>query len=81
LRSWATERGIACIGEAEDIDAFLRRQPFDLLFSIVNSRLLNSDALSIPRLGAVNYHNSLLPRFAGTMPPVGRFSRERISTA
>jgi amino acid adenylation domain-containing protein len=67
LRSWADTRGIAHLGGSEDIDAFLLlRQPFDLLFSVVNGRLLGSVALSIPRLGAVNYHNSLLPRCAGT---------------
>lgn len=66
LHSWADKRGIARIGSCEAIEAFLHRQPFDLLFSIVNSRLLGPEALSIPRLGAVNYHNSLLPRYAGT---------------
>ena len=66
LCSWADERGIAHIGVCGDIDAFLRRQPFDLLFSIVNSRILGPDALSVPHLGAVNFHNALLPRFAGS---------------
>lgn len=66
LCSWADKRGIAHIGGSGDIDAFLRRQPFDLLFSIVNSRIIGSDTLSIPRLGAVNFHNSVLPRCAGS---------------
>jgi amino acid adenylation domain-containing protein len=66
LCAWADRRGIAHIGGGEDLDAFLRRQPFDLLFSIVNRRILSAHALSIPRLGAVNFHNSLLPRHAGS---------------
>src|SRR6185369_298086 len=66
LCAWAEARGIAHIDGAGAIDAFLRRQPFDLLFSIVNSRILDADALSAPRVGAVNYHNSLLPRCAGS---------------
>lgn len=66
LCSWASERNIAQLEESGDVDAFLRRQPFDLLFSIVNSRILSAAALSMPRLGAVNFHNSLLPRYAGS---------------
>lgn len=66
LCSWSDARDIAYTGGSGDIEAFLRRQPFDLLFSIANGRILDADALSIPRLGAVNFHNSLLPRYAGS---------------
>ncbi|CAM4377018.1 MAG: D-alanine--D-alanyl carrier protein ligase [Legionella sp.] len=37
----------------------------DYLFSIVNSTILTQKQLDIARLGAINYHDSLLPSYAG----------------
>ncbi len=37
----------------------------DYLFSIVNSFVLKPDILAVPQFGAINYHDSLLPHFAG----------------
>ncbi len=39
--------------------------PFDYLFSIVNETILSKDLLSLPRKMAINYHDALLPRYAG----------------
>lgn len=37
----------------------------DYLFSIVSSKILTQDNLKIARMGTINYHNSLLPQYAG----------------
>ena len=37
----------------------------DYLFSIVNGIILSKQHLQIARMGAINYHDSLLPRYAG----------------
>ncbi len=37
----------------------------DYLISVYNMRILKKRLLSIPKLGCVNYHNSLLPRYRG----------------
>jgi natural product biosynthesis luciferase-like monooxygenase protein len=69
IRAWAVERRLRCIDPAEDFLAVMRRQPFDYLFSIVNYRLLPKDLLVLPRMGAVNFHDSLLPKYAGAYAP------------
>lgn len=43
----------------------LTERPFDYLFSIVNDGLLPDAILNLPREGAINYHDSLLPKYAG----------------
>lgn len=40
-------------------------RPFDYLFSIINSMVLDEDILSLPQLHAINYHDAPLPRYAG----------------
>ncbi|HEY0792246.1 MAG TPA: amino acid adenylation domain-containing protein [Chthoniobacterales bacterium] len=39
---------------------------FDYLFSIVNPQILPPDVLDLAQRGAINYHDALLPRYAGT---------------
>jgi methionyl-tRNA formyltransferase len=43
----------------------LREEPFDVLFSVANLRMLPADVLALPRHPAVNFHDALLPRSAG----------------
>jgi amino acid adenylation domain-containing protein len=66
LLRWAEERGLACGNPRHDLLPFLRRQPFDVLFSIVNEHLLPAEVLEIPRKAAINYHDGPLPRYGGT---------------
>ncbi|MCF7991024.1 MAG: amino acid adenylation domain-containing protein [Thiohalocapsa sp.] len=49
----------------DDIRAVLAAQPFDLLFSVINSHILAQEILALPRLAAINYHDSPLPAYAG----------------
>ncbi len=45
--------------------AFLGTVAFDYLFSVVNHRVLDAEVLRLARRGAVNYHDSPLPAYAG----------------
>jgi amino acid adenylation domain-containing protein len=63
--AWAAARGV----EALPFDAARPRvmsAPFDILLSAVNSRILGAEWLAAPRIGAVNFHDAPLPRYAGS---------------
>jgi methionyl-tRNA formyltransferase len=52
---------------ADFVDTIRRAAP-ELIFSFYYRRILSSELLSIPRLGALNLHGSLLPRYRGRAP-------------
>jgi natural product biosynthesis luciferase-like monooxygenase protein len=62
---WAQRNGVPRSSADEDLVAVLRAEPFDWLFSIVNHAITAPELLALPRLGAVNYHDSLLPAYGG----------------
>ncbi|MCC5015054.1 MULTISPECIES: amino acid adenylation domain-containing protein [unclassified Legionella] len=64
VQEWAEEHGISWIAS---IDKLANIEPFqvDYLFSIVNSRILSKSIRNLARCYAINYHDSLLPKFAG----------------
>src|SRR5438128_9189 len=64
IAAWAREAGIA-VHPIADAAAVLKQRPYDYLFSIVNPVILKADVLSTATHGAFNYHDSLLPRYAG----------------
>ena len=49
------------------IDSVRRLAP-DLIFSFYYRRLLSKELLAIPRLGGINLHGSLLPKYRGRSP-------------
>jgi methionyl-tRNA formyltransferase len=65
VRQWAHDRTLPVHHPDADLHAFLSEQPFDYLFSINNSRVLPAPILRLPSKGAINYHDSLLPKYAG----------------
>ena len=65
ISSWAKRKDIPHIQQTDNLIAFLSQQPFDYLFSIVNNSVLPKEILELPRIEAINYHDSLLPRYAG----------------
>ncbi len=64
-RRWAKEKGLPWHHPSEGFEKILSAQPFDYLFSIVNSYILKPDVLALPRRCAINYHDAPLPRYAG----------------
>jgi methionyl-tRNA formyltransferase len=51
-----------------DFVALIRNLHPDLFLSVWYRRLLSPDLLALPRVGAVNLHGSLLPRYRGRAP-------------
>jgi methionyl-tRNA formyltransferase len=54
--------------KASEVEARLRRLAPDLLVVVAYGQIIPRSLLSIPRLGAVNVHASLLPRHRGAAP-------------
>lgn len=61
LTRWATQNKIPHILSLGEKPAF----QFDYLFSIVNETKLLEKEIQLPKRLAINYHDSLLPRYAG----------------
>ncbi len=63
--AWAKQRGLSCFTQQSTLLDALQEQSFDYLFSIVNGWVIPTEVLQLPRKAAINYHDSLLPRYAG----------------
>jgi amino acid adenylation domain-containing protein len=67
---WAGKNNIPSItGGKSRIIAFLKQHPFDYLFSIFNMYILPPEIIALARKEVFNYHDSLLPRYAGLFAP------------
>ena len=69
-RSWATSRGLRVEAPGRDLGERLAGLTVDWLFSIANLTMLPSTVLSLPRKGAINFHDGPLPDYAGLNAPV-----------
>jgi amino acid adenylation domain-containing protein len=63
--SWAKQKGLGCFTQPAAWLAVLQEHSIDYLFSIVNGWVIPAEALKLPRKAAINFHDSLLPRYAG----------------
>ncbi len=66
LQTWAAQQGIVCVNSVDALQEQITSQPVDWLFSIVNPIILPVALIEQIRGGAFNYHNSPLPRYAGS---------------
>ena len=64
IQTWCEENNIPCINSLDELP-LPRESSVDYLFSIVNGKILRSDDLKIARFAAINYHDSILPKYAG----------------
>ncbi|TFZ02999.1 LLM class flavin-dependent oxidoreductase [Ramlibacter henchirensis] len=62
---WAAAEGLPAIRMEGDWGAQLDGLSFDYLFSVANLRMLPQPVLDRPRRMAINFHDALLPRYAG----------------
>jgi len=64
---WAKAKGLdaALVKRSGEVADHLAGLSFDCLFSIVNSLLIRENVINLAQRRAVNYHDSLLPRYAG----------------
>ena len=65
IREWALQQKILCASHLDEAVAALDGQGFDYLFSIANLSIVPARILTLPRRGAVNFHDGPLPRYAG----------------
>ncbi len=65
VTAWAVTAGVSLVSPKQDLAASLAGKPFDYLFSIVNHAILPDEVVALPQQRAINYHDSLLPSYAG----------------
>lgn len=61
VKAWAETNDIKLFKKLEDI----RDYKFDYLFSVVYYKIIPPDILALSKCHAINYHDSLLPQYAG----------------
>ncbi len=66
IQAWAAGRNIPVVPSSNDqVVKLLSAEPSDYLFSIINYRVLHDHVLSLPKRGAINFHDGPLPGYAG----------------
>ncbi len=65
IKKWILNNNINIYDSYIDFKAAIQSRDFDYLFSIVNPIIIENDLLKFPRKLAINYHDSLLPKYAG----------------
>lgn len=65
VAAWSGQKSLSRITTAQGAMDLLHRQRFDYLFSIVNHAIASAELLAAPQRRAINYHDSLLPAYAG----------------
>lgn len=64
IQSWCDKNAIAWVNTLDELPVD-RENLVDYLFSIVNGTLLKGSDLKIARYATINYHDSILPKYAG----------------
>ena len=65
IQDWAQEQKIPWVARQDDLLSAIDGRSVDYLFSIANLSLVPAPILALPRLGAINFHDGPLPRYAG----------------
>jgi natural product biosynthesis luciferase-like monooxygenase protein len=69
VAQWATAQEFNVIDADGDYAAALDPSTFDYLFSLAHLAIIPAKVLRLPRRGAINFHDGLLPRYAGLNVP------------
>lgn len=69
ISQWAQQKAIPVIACEKGYEEHLRSQEFDYLFSITHLAIIKDDVLTLPKKGAINFHDGPLPRYAGLNTP------------
>ncbi|KTD43670.1 formyltransferase family protein [Legionella quateirensis] len=64
IQNWCEKHNIPCLPTLNELPGE-KKQSVDYLFSIVNGKILTKEDLQIARYASINYHDSLLPKYAG----------------
>ncbi len=70
VRRWASEEGIRVLRSVDDLLTSDDLGGFDYLFSITHLEVLPSAIIRLPQSAAINFHDALLPDYAGLNAPV-----------
>ena len=65
IRQWCLKNSINYFESVSDFELTKPNAALDVIFSIVNEYILPDSLLEYPKIGAINYHNSPLPKYAG----------------
>ena len=65
IKEWAAGNGVRLLAPGRDLAPALAGLDIDYLFSVANMQVVRPDVLAVPRRGAINFHDALLPRYAG----------------
>jgi methionyl-tRNA formyltransferase len=84
IKRAALERGIP-VFQPEDVNVpasieFLRALAPDLLVTAAYGQILSAELLSVPRLGGINLHGSVLPAYRGAAPVARAIQRGETET-
>ncbi|MFN3320887.1 MAG: MupA/Atu3671 family FMN-dependent luciferase-like monooxygenase [Allorhizobium sp.] len=69
VKSWAGQNGIPSVEWRGSLEHAVESIDYDYLFSIANLRIIPSPVWRKARLGAINFHDGPLPRYAGLNVP------------
>jgi amino acid adenylation domain-containing protein len=64
-QQWAKSHNIPFFSSLKDFQSLNPYKTFDYLFSIVNRQIIKKEILEYPRYCTINYHDALLPKYAG----------------
>lgn len=62
---WCKTERIPIYHDFDNFAATLHNTSYDYLFSIINPRKISQELLDTARIAGINYHDSLLPKYAG----------------
>jgi methionyl-tRNA formyltransferase len=70
-KEWAKEKGIPYLQPEKITDEFIEslgKENFDLFVVVAYGKILPEALITLPRLGTINVHYSLLPKYRGATP-------------
>lgn len=66
VHQWAIDENVPYISSIEEFEKLnIPPKSFDYLFSMVNYKVMPKSLLELPRCYSINYHDSILPKYAG----------------
>lgn len=69
IEQWAQNAGVPFVSLDSEYFVTLRQEPFDFLFSITHLEIIPEQVLALPEKFSINFHDGLLPRYAGLNAP------------
>lgn len=65
VKIWTQENNIQLIQDLTAFESIINLEKADYLFSIINDHILSEKIITSPLNFSINYHDSLLPKYAG----------------